>query len=93
MGAFPIRTDGVFWLPNRKDCARRANADTGGWRVKGRSVVLLVDDNDAGQMLARALLKHAGMSVDSSGSAVEARKRTTKPASPAFDSKRTRRRP
>ena len=43
--------------------------------MKGRSLVLLVDDNDAGHLLVRALLQSAGLKVDSSGSAVEALKR------------------
>jgi CheY-like chemotaxis protein len=61
--------------------------------MKGRSLVLLVDDNDAGQMLVRVLLNSAGLRVDSSGSVVKAADRTTKTASSALDSKRTDRRP
>jgi CheY-like chemotaxis protein len=48
--------------------------------MKGRSLVLLVDDNDAGRMLVRALLQSAGLRVDSSGLALEALKRAKRAA-------------
>ena len=49
--------------------------------MKGRSLIVLVDDNVAGRLLVRTLLQSAGLKPDSSGSAVEAAKPATRTAS------------